>query len=115
LSPAIKPLTCSVNGIGLVMDVLKLTLFPLSLPSKISVALPPSPITVPVRVSPAAFKVTVNLRSPRGVCMDTFQVPSVDIRCSSELSSGLEATQEQILLERRRLGKPFLPPIARSC
>jgi hypothetical protein len=40
--------------------------------------------------------------------MDTFQVPSVDIRCSSELSSRLEATQEQILLERRRLGKPFL-------
>jgi len=42
--------------------------------------------------------------------MDTFQVPSVDIRRSSELSSGLEATQEQILLERLRLGKPFLPP-----
>src|SRR5262245_49740816 len=75
---------------GLVMDVLKLTLLPLSLPSKISVELPPSPTTLPVSTSPSAFKVTVILRSPRGVCMDTFQVPSVDIRHSSELHQRLK-------------------------
>src|SRR5262249_31929643 len=79
LWPAITPLTSSVKGIGLVMAALKLMLSPLAVPSKMSVDLPSSPVTLPVSTLPESFRATVSLRSPMRVCMDTFHVPSADI------------------------------------
>src|SRR5262249_11846052 len=77
-SPAILPLNSSVSGIGLVIDTFQATSSPLTVPSKISVELPSAPC-VPVSVPPALFRLSVALRSPIGVVITRFQLPSTAI------------------------------------
>src|SRR5229473_5852722 len=82
LSPSTVPVNCSVNGIGLVIDIFQDASLPLTVPSKIS-AVPPSPDCLPVSVPPCEVATRVALRSPIGVCMVKFQVPSTAMTRSS--------------------------------
>src|SRR5476649_630475 len=58
LSPETLPENASVSGIGLVIEIFQATSSPETVPSKISPELPSAPC-VPVRVPPAAFRVSV--------------------------------------------------------
>src|ERR1700693_599789 len=82
LSPSTAPVNCSVNGIGLVIDIFHDTSLPLTLLSKMPVV-PPSPDCLPVSVPPCEATTRVALRSPIGVCMVKFQVPSTAMSQSS--------------------------------
>src|SRR5882724_6020304 len=81
LSPATLPVNSSVSGIGLVMELFQPTLSPFTVPSKISPELPSAP-SVPVSVPPALVTFSVALRSPIGVVMTIFQLPSTAISVS---------------------------------
>src|SRR6201999_3604414 len=85
LSPETLPVNSSVSGIGLVMETFQATSSPLALPSKISAELPSAPC-VPVSVPPASFRVSVALRSPIGVLIVIFQLPSTAIKLSLHIS-----------------------------
>src|SRR5438128_8197836 len=82
LSPSTAPVNCSVNGIGLVIDIFQDTSLPLTVPSKMSVVLP-SPDCLPVSVPPCEVATRAALRSPIGVCLVKFQVPSTAMSQSS--------------------------------
>src|SRR5216684_8909488 len=82
LSPSTVPVNCSVNGIGLVIDIFQDASLPFTVASKMS-AVPPSPDCLPVSVPPCAVTTRVALRSPIGVCMVKFQVPSTAMTRSS--------------------------------
>src|SRR5260370_36641024 len=83
LSPETLPVKASVSGIGLVMEIFQATSSPATVPSKISPELPSAPC-VPVSAPPELFKLTVALRSPIGVDMVMFQVPSTAISSSPQ-------------------------------
>src|SRR5438552_2510651 len=74
------------------MAALKFTLSPLALPSKMSVEAPLSAVSLPVKLPPALFSASVDLRSPIGVCIVSFQVPSADICHSLRLCVGRTTT-----------------------
>src|SRR5213083_920076 len=78
LLPSTVPLKVRVSGIGLVIATFHETSFPFSVPSAMSVV-SPSACCVPVSVLPAVERVSVLRRSPMGVCIVKFQVPSADM------------------------------------
>src|ERR1700674_1026728 len=67
LSPSTAPVNCSVNGIGLVIDIFQDASLPFTVPSKMSVV-PPSPDCLPASVPPCAATTRGAVRSPIGVC-----------------------------------------------
>src|ERR1700759_1182936 len=78
VSPETFPVNSSVSGIGLVMDTFQDRSSPLAVPSKISAELPSAPC-VPVKVPPVGFRFSVAWRSPIGVDIVMFQLPSTAI------------------------------------
>src|SRR6185437_6551746 len=81
LSPETFPVNSNVSGIGLVMETFQATSSPLAVPSKISAELPSAP-WVPVSTPPEFLRVSVAWRSPIGVLMVMFQLPSTAIMVS---------------------------------
>src|SRR5690242_10147547 len=75
VSPATVPLNVKVSGIGFVIDTFQDRSLPLTVPSAISVVLP-SASCVPVSVPPEVESVSFERRSPIGVFMVRFHVPS---------------------------------------
>src|SRR5215510_3868329 len=90
---------------GLLMAALKLTASPLTEPSKISVELPSSPVNFPVTVLPELLSANVDLRSPIGVCIESFQVLSADMPFSCAW-----CFDRQSLRERCRRSNGFCRP-----
>src|ERR1700733_1348396 len=78
LSPDTLPVKASVSCIGLVMEIFQATSSPDTVPSKISPVLPSAPC-VPVSVPSELVSDSVALRSPIGVDMVMFQLPSTAI------------------------------------
>src|SRR5260370_2765657 len=82
LSPSTAPVNCSVNGIGLVIDIFQDTSLPLTVPSKMSVVLP-SPDCLPASVPPCEVATRAAPRSPICLCIAKFQVPTTALSQSS--------------------------------
>src|SRR5947207_2184924 len=81
LLPSTMPLKVSVSANGLVIEIFHDTSLPETLPSKMSVE-PWSPPCLPISVSPADCNASVALRSPIGVFITIFQLPSAAMFCS---------------------------------
>src|SRR6201987_6479559 len=114
--PSTVPLNSSVIDIGSMMLSFQETAFPLTVPSKMSVLLP-SALCVPCSALPAVVTASVALRSPIGVCIVRFQVPSAAMAHSSKGVSWSHLNEGRSVKSSARHGysgpaaNPYIPTL----